>query len=198
MQRIKSIWFPCLLALAILLSACQSSNPQETQSEGLQRYTGRGFSLQYPANARVESVVSTDPDVKDEIHIIGPQVSVKPGDADWVYSGPAYEMIIWTFDNPNRLDAESWARNLILTSWQEAKERGEPTMGPPVSENGEIIEQQVGRSIVAGQPAFWANFFAGDSYRRTFFLANKRQVVALSFYSHGSATLDKTASPEQS
>jgi len=57
-------------------------------------------------------------------------------------------------------------------------------MGPPVSENGEIIEEQVGRSIVAGEAAFWANFLAGDSYRRTFFLANKRQVVALSFYDY--------------
>jgi len=175
--------FLCLLALVSLLSACQSSNPQEMQSEGVQTFTGKGVSLQYPANARVESV-STDPAAKGEIRLIGPEVWIKPGDADWFYRGPAYEMIVRTYDNPDRLDAEAWARNHILTSWQQARERGEPIMGPPVSENGEITEQQVGRSTVAGKAAFWANFFAGDSYRRTFFLANKHQVVALSFYDY--------------
>lgn len=93
-------------------------------------------------------------------------------------------MIILTFDNPDRLDAEAWAPNHILTSWQQAKERGEPLMGPPVSESGKIIEDQVGPAVVAGEPAFWADFLAGDSYRRTFFLARERQIVALSFYDY--------------
>lgn len=172
-----------LLALSVLLSACQTIHAQATQSEGLQTYVGKGFSFRHPANAQVQSV-SSDPVARDEIHIVGPQVSIKPGDSDWVYTGPAYEMIIATFDNPDGLGAESWARNHILASWQRAKEQGEPIMGPPVSEEGKIIEQQVGRSVVAGESAFWANFLAGDSYRRTFFLSHNHQTVALSFYDY--------------
>ncbi|MCK4450233.1 MAG: hypothetical protein KAX26_06545, partial [Anaerolineae bacterium] len=152
----------------------QRHSAQAAWSEGLETYNGEGFSLQYPVSAQVESV-------DDRVHIIGPQVSVKPGDADWFYSGPAYELIVRTYDNPKELDAESWARNYILASWQEAKEQGGPLMGSPVSESGEIIEKRVGRSVVAGYPAFWASFFGGDSCHRTFYLTNKHQVVVLSF-----------------
>ena len=183
MRVIKSVSFLWLVALALLLSACEGLHAQERETRGLQTYVGDGFSLQYPANAQVERA-STDPATKAEIHIIGPDVSVKPGDGDWVYSGPAYEMIILTFDNPGRLDTEAWARNHILTSWQQAKERGEPLMGPLVSESGKIIEDQVCPAVVAAEPAFRADFLAGDSYRRTFFLSRERQIVALSFYDY--------------
>jgi hypothetical protein len=185
MKEMLSMRVICLLVLALLLPVCQGqvAPPQEMQSDGLQTYRGPGFSLQYPANARVETK-STDPVATGEIHIVGPQVAVKPGDADWVYGGPAYELIVQVYDNPQGLDAESWARNYILTSWRQAKERGGPLMGPPVSETGQIEEQHVGRAVVAGQPAFWANFFAGDSYRRVFFVVHQQQVVALSFYDY--------------
>jgi len=151
-----------------------------TQSEGLQTYNGQGFSFQYPANARLENVTIRPP-VTDEVHIIGSRVSVKPGDADWVYVGPGYEMIVRTYSNPEGLDAESWARNYVLTSWQEAKKRDEPRGSFPISEEGEIDEGQVGSSVVAGQPAFWVNYLAFDSYIRVFYLANNHQVVELSF-----------------
>jgi hypothetical protein len=146
-------------------------------------YDGEGFLLQYPINAQVENV-TIDSAAVSEVRIVGPEVFVKPGNANWGYQGAAYEIIVRTYSNPENLDAESWARDYILTSWQEATEQGEPLMEPPVSESGAIIEQRVGESFVAGYPAFRVDFLAGDSYRRVFFLSYDYQVITLSFYDY--------------
>jgi hypothetical protein len=156
------------------------TTPPETQSEGLQTYTGQGFSFQYPVNAQLETFTDRPP-ATQEVHILGPRVSVKPGDADWVYVGSGYEMIVRTYDNPEGLDAESWTRNHLLTSWQEAKERDEPRGSFPVSEEGKIDESQVGRAVVAGYPAFWVDYLAFDSYVRAFYLVREYRVVEMSF-----------------
>lgn len=153
----------------------------------LETYKGQGFSFQYPANARLENVAPTKSagqvisPATAEIRVIGPQVWIKPGDADWFYRGPAYELIVRTYENPEGLDAESWARNYILTSWQEASERHQPWGSLPVSEKGEIDEDEVGSSIVAGQPAFWVSYFAFDSYISAYYLTSNHRVVELSF-----------------
>lgn len=154
--------------------------PEAFASEGTQVYRGQGFSFQYPANAQVEHL-TTEPPVLDAVRVVGPEVFIKPGAADWSYRDGAYEITVTIFDNPEGLDAESWARNRILTSWQQAKERGEPIMGPPVSEDGRIREQDVGSTIVAGYPAFWANFMGVDSYRRVFYLSNGHRIATLGF-----------------
>lgn len=150
---------------------------------GLRTYHGPGFSLQYSPNARLR-ITTTDPAATDEVHIVGPSVAVRPADADWSYQGPAYEMIVQTYDNPDKLDAESWARDHIVTAAQQAIAQSEPLMGLPVSEDGEIIEHRVGSSVMAGRPAFWAKFFAGDSDRRTFYLADNDRIVALSYFDY--------------
>ena len=152
----------------------------ETQSEGLQTYTGQGFSFQYPINAQLEIYTDRLP-ATQEIHILGPRVSVKPSGADWIYVGPGYQMIVRTYDNPEGLDAESWTRNHLLTSWREAKERDEPRRSFPVSEEGKIDESQVGRAVVAGHPVFWVNYLAFDSYVQAFYLAREYRVVEMSF-----------------
>ncbi len=146
----------------------------------LETYEGQWFSFQYPPNARVENVAPFPPETS-EIHVIGPIVWVKPGDADWGWNGPAYKLIILTYENPDGLDSESWARDYILNTWKEARERNEPWGSLPVSEEGVIEEDSVGSSVVAGQPAFWVNYFAFDSSYPTFYLTGNGQVVALSF-----------------
>jgi hypothetical protein len=189
-----------LLVVVILMTACATSTPTATptvaalptetrtpcislerHSDGLQDYRGEGFSLLYPVNAKLE-ITPPNPPATHEIRIIGPDVSVKPRDADWIYAGPGYEIGVRTYDNPDNLDAESWARSYLLTSWQEAKDQGMPMMGIPITDTGEIDEGMVGNSMVASQPAFWANWFAGDSYLRVFYVATGHQVVELSFY----------------
>ncbi len=149
----------------------------------LATYKARGFSFQYPANARVENIAPTPP-VVDEIHIVGPDVWVKPGDADWFYNGPAYELIIRTYENPDMVDVEPWTRTYILTSWQKAREQGRPWGAVPISEQGIIEEDKVGSVIVAGQPAFWVNYFAFDSDLPAFYLSSDSQIIELSFYDY--------------
>lgn len=170
-------WVQVLEAEAVSIPA---PTPEAFSSEGTQVYRGKGFSLRYPANAQVEHL-TTEPPALDAVRIVGPEVFIKPGAEDWSYRGWAYEVTVALYDNPEGLDAESWARNRILTSWQQAKERGEPIMGPPVSEDGRIREQDVGSTIVAGYPAFWANFMGGDSDRRIFYLSNGHRIATLSF-----------------
>jgi hypothetical protein len=53
---------------------------------GLQTFSGQGFALHYPANARVEVY-------EDHLRILGPEIGVRPADADWGWIGWAYE---WT------------------------------------------------------------------------------------------------------
>ncbi|MBN1583128.1 MAG: hypothetical protein JXA89_20635, partial [Anaerolineae bacterium] len=98
----------------------------------LATYRGQGFSFQYPANAQVKSVSpggmawqAVSP-ATTEIHVAGPEIWIRPGDADWFYRGPAYSLFIRTYENPEALDAEVWARNYILSSWQEAKRLERP------------------------------------------------------------------------
>ncbi|MGD8997570.1 MAG: hypothetical protein PVH80_05635 [Anaerolineae bacterium] len=156
----------------------------------LETYEGEGFSFQYPANARLKSVAPTRSawqvvsPATAEIHVIGPPVWVKPGDAAWAYRGPAYELIARTYENPKALDAESWARDHILASWQEARDRGRPWGSLPVSEEGDVDEDRVGRSIVAGQPAFWVSYFGFDSSIRAYHLTVDQKVLEVRFRLH--------------
>jgi hypothetical protein len=149
----------------------------------LATYKAHGFSFQYPANARLENIAPAPPAV-NEIHIVGPDVWVKPGDADWDYNGPAYELIIRTYENPDKVDVESWTRTYILTSWQKAREQGFPWGSLPISEQGVIEEDKVGGTIVAGQSAFWVDYFAFDSDLSAFYLSNDNQIIELSFYDY--------------
>ena len=146
----------------------------------LQTYDGPGFSFQYPSNAQVETV---EPEVAaaSELHVTGPVVWVKPGDADWPYNGEAYELIVRTFENPERLDAESWAREYVLERWEEAREENRPTGSLPVTEEGTIREDWVGQYEVAGERAFWVRYFWFDSTYWAFYLTVEDRVVELSF-----------------
>ncbi len=187
------------IAFVCLVSSCATATPTEElvlppeptlphiqqagpqmETDGLLVYRGQGFSFQYPANARIEIVSPTLP-ATSEIHIIGPEVSIKPGDADWVYSGPGYEMSVQTFDNPDALDAEAWGRAYLLETWEERMKQGPSPGGIPVSEDGEIDEDLVGTSIVAGQPAFWIELFGGDSAIFVYYLASGHQILTFSF-----------------
>lgn len=155
---------------------------QPIRSEGLQTYIGQRVSFRYPLNARIESVDPWPP-ATSEIHIVGPDISIKPGDADWVYSGPAYELTISLYDNPDALDAEIWAQNYLISVWEEAQELGAPaTM--PVDDTGAIKEEYVGTAVIAGLPAYWIEWFGGDSAIMAYYVAHSEQVVAMSFHDY--------------
>jgi hypothetical protein len=149
---------------------------------GLRTYDGPGFSFRYASNAQVETA-EPEPPAITELRVAGPVVWIKPGDADWSYNGPAYDLTIRTFDNPEGLDAESWARQAVLERWEEARERNRPTGSLPVTEDGTIKEDEAGRHQLAGQPAFWVRYFQFDSVLIAFYLTAGDRVVELSFRS---------------
>jgi hypothetical protein len=197
----KKLWRIALTLVLIFASGCVTSAPSEEpsptqtqassilskssqplQSEGLQTYIGQGISFQYPLNARVEPADPWPP-ATGEIHIVGPDISIKPGDADWVYSGPAYDLTISFYDNPDALNVETWARNYLISVWEEAQELGAPaTM--PVDDTGAIKEEYVGTAVIAGLPAYWIEWFGGDSAILTYYVVHGEQVVAMSFHDY--------------
>lgn len=154
----------------------------------LETYQGQGFSFQYPANAQLENVPPNRmawqviSPATTELHVIGPDVWIKPGNADWSFRGTAYHLTIRTYENSEELDAEMWARNYVLRSWREAREQNRPWGSLPVSEEGKIDEDKVGSSIISGQPVFWINYFSFDSYNYAYYVVNHHKVIELSFY----------------
>ncbi|MBM4467889.1 MAG: hypothetical protein FJ014_20460 [Chloroflexi bacterium] len=142
---------------------------------GLQTLDGQGFALHYPANARLETY-------EDYLRILGPEIAIRPADADWGWWGWAYEMDIWVFDNPDGLSAADWARQHILSQWQEAA--GGPFTGP-VNDNGQINEDRVAEVSVGGLAAFQADWFGGDSTRRAIYVTDGKRVVSLIFNLNG-------------
>lgn len=86
----------------------------------LQTLSGHGFALRYPANARVEVY-------EDHLRILGPEIGIRPADADWGWMTWAYEMDIGIFDNPDGLSAAVWARQYILPSGMRRKRLANPS-----------------------------------------------------------------------
>jgi len=153
----------------------------------LETWHGPGFSIQHPAQAQVKAVPPNRQawqrasPATAEYRLLGPFTWVKPGDADWSRSGPAYELIVRTYDNPEALDAESWARSYLVHSWQEAQELKRPWGALPVTEGGEIVEGKVGQARMSGQPAFWVSYNAFDSTDLAYYVAGKGEIVELTF-----------------
>ena len=96
-------------------------------------------------------------------------------------SGSSYQLIVRTYPNPKGLDAETWARQYIVATWQWAMEKKRPWVYLPISEEGEIDEDLVGHRVVAGEPAFWVRYFAFDSVRYAYYVEVHSQIVELSF-----------------
>ena len=182
MKRQNLVLIIFLAVFIILLSLIQRTQTSKFQklSVGQLIYKGSGYSFRYPANAYIDTL-STDSSALDEIRIRGPQIAVKPGYDTWVYEGPSYELTIKIYENKNNQDAEEFGRNYILTTWQNARQRGDVTGYLPVTENGQVDENLTGKIFVAENLAFWANYFAGDATIRNFFLANERVVILFSF-----------------
>jgi hypothetical protein len=158
-----------------------------TYTLDLETWHGPGFSFQVPAHARVEKVPlprrrawQLASPATSQIRVLGPLVWVKPGDANWSRSGPAYTLRVRTYENPEALDAEAWARAYLLDSWRQAVEQDRPRGSLPVSEGGEIVEKSVGPAQIAGQPAFRVGYYAFDSGVLAYYVAGDRQIVELS------------------
>lgn len=157
--------------------AVANNSGVSTFNEGLYTYEGEGFSIKYPANARVKVT-------PEKIAIIGPDVSFRAFEYNASWSGAFYELIISRYANPEGLTAEAWARREILSSWQEDKKRGVPLGAFPVTDDGKIDENLVRNTTIADQPAFRADWFAFDSYHIHYYFATNEQIVVISFFDY--------------
>jgi hypothetical protein len=150
-------------------------------------WRGPGYRILIPSGARIEIA---DPDELSRrsvspltyaARVQGPLAWVKPGDADWRRRGDAYSFFIRVYDNPDRLDAEAWTRRHILVTWRDMVARKRPTGSLPVSEEGEIDEDKVESTTLAGAPAFRVLYFAFDSTNVATYAAGGEQIVELTF-----------------
>jgi len=173
LQRVEGEWkiadIVCTTSPPVTLSARTRALPPALD---LQTFSGQGFAFCYPANARIEVY-------EDHLRILGPEIGVRPADADWGWMGWAYEMDIGIFDNPDDLSAAAWARQYILFQWREAQAAGEPFTGPVV--NGQINEDAMAEVSVGGLPAFQADWFGGDSIRRAIYVTDGKRTISLIF-----------------
>lgn len=145
----------------------------------LRTYSGAGFTLQLPEGAEVESLAVAAPRTS-EVIVRGPEIWVRAGDAGWTVQGPAYELTLRTYANPDDLDAESWARAHLQAAWQRARDLDEPTGALPVHEDGSPMEDALASAVVGGQPAFLVSYLAFDSYIRAFYIAGPEGIVEIS------------------
>ena len=148
---------------------------------------GPGYRILVPPGARIEITDSDERSRRSvspltyEARVSGPLTWVLPGDADWRRNGSAYRIDVRVYDNPDRLDAETWTRRHILATWRDMKTRDWPTGSLPVSDEGAIDESKVGPMTLGGQPAFQVFYFAFDSTNVVAYLASGEQIVELSY-----------------
>jgi hypothetical protein len=160
----KQIMAP-VLALGLTLGGCALKDAPpvervEAESVGVERFVGNGFSLRYPAGARL--VEPAESPTEQIVRIAGPDIALRPADADWVQGGAGYMLDVITYENPERLTAQAWVEQHILSV---------ETLSPP----------KVADAVVAGEPAIRVAAFGGDSEIVTYYLARGERVVGLRY-----------------
>jgi hypothetical protein len=167
-RRIMLTVFVLVFAIVLPISA------QEATEEPSNRYEGDGFSLYLPPNATVE-------ETEDGVVILGPELTIRPAEMDFTVGGAAYALTITTAENPDGLSSEDWATERILADWQTAQEQGEMTGTMPVTDDGELREEDVQHLTVGGLDAFQVNFFGGDSTIVSVYVAHGDQVTVFNY-----------------
>ncbi len=137
-------------------------------SDGLLAYEMAGITITYTANASLEETEPT------RVRILGPSFPFQ-GVPD---GSPSYDLTIEIHDNPGDLSADAWARKRILDAWQAARAADQPPGGLPVTD-GEIREDWVRDTQVAGRPALRIEFNAFDSYVSHYYLALGDRIVEI-------------------
>lgn len=150
-------WLPALILFSLFLvvrshhSGGGEPRPAAARQEVLR---GNGFSLRYPASARVVR------DLRDSaLWVRGPDIHDSAA-GDTGRSVAAYSLRATTYHNPRRLTAEAWVRENALS-------RSPP--GPPV----------LHKVVVADEPAVLVVHGEGPVGTRTYYFARGTRVVAV-------------------
>ncbi len=153
-------------------------------SVGLLTYKGQYLTFNYPSSAKLALVSTT------ESVLLGPSISNHP-DQEWGLptsnvssnvmvgeSRRAYQVFIYIHDNPMKLKAESWARSHIIQEWKQTQ--GGPTI-LPISHDGHILEDFVGRVTVGKAKGFMVETYGYDTHTRSLYFARDNVVIELRF-----------------
>lgn len=141
---------------------------------GLRLFQGPGFSLPYVADTVVETA-------GDNVwKLAGRAVEIRPADANWTWSGPAYTLDIALYPNTKEATSEEWARERLAVEWKKAKDNNEPFTGP-VDESGKIVEDKLALVRLGDKSALQADWFGGDSVRRVVYLSLRTRMATLAY-----------------
>jgi hypothetical protein len=173
----KTTFFQVLLIAAIILLVgipmiihAQGNSQTPPRRDNMQLYEGDGWWFFYPMNATLEQAG------ENTLKILGPDIRFRAADYDVTFQGPAYEMQVWVYDNPERVFPEVFAQEQIIAEWQELRQGGPNPL--PVLEDGVTLDpEKVSSPIIANLPAFKAQFFGGDSYVYRVYIGTDPMVV---------------------
>lgn len=164
----RARWSCAVVVLALFANSCDGAGGSGSGgggdgplTPGLELLAGDGFSLRYPADARLEFVDPTPPAL-EAVRVVGPAVAVRPVDGEWTRAGAAWVLDVVVWENPEALG---------LREWVEAYMIDREALSPP----------EVDLGTVAGEPAILVTTFGGDSWIRTWYLAKGRRVVELRY-----------------
>jgi len=138
------------------------------------RFVGPGFAILQPANATAGEVT------ENHWELVGPEIHIAPADGDWTWQGPAYRLDLILHDNPDKLSAAEWAAAYLVAEWEKAKQEGVPFTGP-VDEAGEIKPEATALIQRDGEPAYRADWVAGDGVHRVVFMRAADKVLAVHY-----------------
>ena len=141
---------------------------------GLRLFQGPGFSLPYVA----DTVVETAGD--NAWTLVGRPVSIRPADADWTWSGPAYALEVRLYANTKEATSDEFVRERLLGQWKKAQESNTPFNGP-VDDQGRIIEEWVKQVRLGDKAAVQVDSFGGDRTIRAAGLSLRTRAVVFRY-----------------
>jgi hypothetical protein len=156
MKRMRPVVLLVLILATFGPLVVTQAQDETPASYGLQVYDGGTFWFMVPANAHLEAVSDT------ELQITGPDIAIRPADADFTIQGPAYQINVTIYENPEALPVDQWAQQQILSDWQAAMSQGAPNTFP-VTDDGIIDENKFRVVNVGSLPAARADYFGGDA-----------------------------------
>ncbi len=156
----------CAAIIAIAILACQPVEvaPIHTglpRTEEVRTLVADGFQIDYPLNATVDTLVPAD-DARLSLRFSGPHVTIGLPDGTGSWNGPAYDLEVLRYPNPQALSAEAWLRDRLRVREEHA--------------------QETTHTRLSGRQAIRLKAFAGDARMITVYVPRDRQMVALRYF----------------
>ncbi len=158
----------CVASIVIAALACQPVEvaPIHTglpRTEEVRTLVADGFQIDYPLSAIVDTLAPAD-DALLSLRIRGPHITVGLPNRTESWNGPAYDLEVLRYPNPQALSAEAWLRDRMYRQDGEHVQNSSPTR-------------------VSGRQSIRVAAFAGADVRIiTVYVPRDRQMVALRYF----------------